>query len=316
MKALNLILVLSAILASCSDKSVENKVVGKVKRPVLTVASKYPGRVLQHYINEGQQVHKGDTLLLLDVPEIEAKLEQAKGAVEAARAQYEMALTGATSGELAQVAAKLEAVTEQYNFAEKSYRRIEAMHADSLVSEQKYDEVLMKYQGARAQLEGVRAKYDEVKKGVRNEKIRMALGTYERARGALQEAMVAYDERYLVAPQDMSIETIALKNGELALPGYGLVTGYQLSSTFFRFTVPENRIGEYRLGDSFTVNSPFTESSYPCELIAIRQLTRYAEITSAFPEYELGEAVFELKMAPKDQEKAMDLYANLTVFLE
>jgi HlyD family secretion protein len=45
-------------------------------------------------------------------------------------------------------------------------------------------------------------------------------------------------------------------------------------------------------------------------------LTRYAEITSAFPEYELGEAVFELKMAPKDQEKAMDLYANLTVFLE
>ena len=317
MKSLSLIFVLSAlVLTGCSDRSVENRIVGKVKRPVLTVASKYPGRVLHLFVNEGQRVGKGDTLLVLDVPEVEAKVEQAKGAVEAARAQYEMALTGATSGELAQVAAKLEAVTEQYNFAEKSFKRIEAMHADSLVSEQQYDEVFMKYQGAKAQLEGVQAKYDEVKKGVRNEKVRMALGTYERAKGALQEAMVAFEERYLVAPQDMSIETLALKNGELALPGYGLVTGYQLSSTYFRFTVPESGIGQYKLGGAFTVTSPFTESAYPCELVGIRQLTRYAEITSAFPEYELGEAVFELKMVPKDQEQAADLYSNLTVFLD
>jgi len=249
------------------------------------------------------------------MPEVEAKNVQALGAVEAAKAQYEMALTGATSNELAQISAKLDAVTEQYKFAEKSYNRIDAMHQDSLVSDQKYDEVHMKYLGAKAQLDGVQAKYNEVKSGVRNEKIRMAMGTYERAKGALQEAMVAYNERYIIAPQHMSIETFALKDGELALPGYGIITGYQLNSTYFRFTVPESKIMKYEVGESFVVNSPFSKTDHKAKLVSIKQLTRYADITSAFPDYQLGESIYELKLVPVDESKANDLYANITVLI-
>ena len=189
------------------------------------------------------------------------------------------------------------------------------MHQDSLVSDQKYDEVYMKYQGAKAQLEGVQAKYNEVKSGVRNEKIRMAMGSYERAKGALQEAMVAYKERYVIAPQHMSLETIALKEGELALPGYGIITGYQLNSTYFRFTVPESKIMKYKVGETFVVNSPFSKTDYKAKLVSIKQLTRYADITSAFPDYQLGESIYELKLIPVDENKANELYANFTVLL-
>jgi len=305
---------MSIFITSCSNEKIEG-IQGKAKRDALSIASKYAGRIVDTYIEEGTIVQKGDTLAVLHVPEIEAKKEQAKGAVEAAKAQYEMALNGATNDQLAQVSAKLDAVTEQYKFAEKSYNRINAMHIDSLVSDQKYDEIYMKYQGAKAQYQGVLAKYNEVKKGVRNEKIRMALGTYERAKGALQEANVAYSERFVIAPQHMSIETIALKNGELALPGYGIITGYQLNSTYFRFTVPESKISNYKIGETFNVNSPFTETSYEGKLVSIKQLTRYADITSAFPDYKLGEATYELKLIPVDQEKADELYANITVLL-
>lgn len=315
MKNLYLILCIGLLTGGCQSNAKKEILQGKVKRDALTIVSKYPGRIIEHFVEEGQNVEKGDTLALIDMPEVEAKKAQAMGAVDAAKAQYEMALRGATNDQLAQVSAKLDAVTEQYNFAEKSYKRVEAMHQDSLVSDQKYDEVYMKYQGAKAQLEGVQAKYNEVKSGVRNEKIRMAMGTYERAKGALQEAMVAYNERYVIAPQHMSLETIALKDGELALPGYGIITGYQLNSTYFRFTVPESRVMKYEMGASFVVNSPFSKTDYKAKLVSIKQLTRYADITSAFPDYQLGESIYELKLVPIDESKANELYANFTVLL-
>ena len=315
MKNLYLILCIGLLTGGCQSNAKKEILQGKVKRDALTIVSKYPGRIIEHFVEEGQNVQKGDTLALLDMPEVEAKKVQALGAVEAAKAQYEMALRGATNDQLAQVSAKLDAVTEQYNFAEKSYKRVEAMHQDSLVSDQKYDEVYMKYQGAKAQLEGVQAKYNEVKSGVRNEKIRMAMGSYERAKGALQEAMVAYKERYVIAPQHMSLETIALKEGELALPGYGIITGYQLNSTYFRFTVPESKIMKYKVGETFVVNSPFSKTDYKAKLVSIKQLTRYADITSAFPDYQLGESIYELKLVPVDDNKANELYANFTVLL-
>ena len=316
-KSIQTIIAAMAILSfsACQTSTQIEGLKGKVKRNALTVVSKYPGRILEHFVNEGDKVEKGDTLALLAVPEIEAKRAQALGAVDAAKAQYELALNGASSDQLAQISAKLDAVTEQYEFAKKSYNRMNAMYQDSLISAQKHDEIHMKYQGAKAQYQGVKAKYNEVKKGVRNEKIRMAMGTYERAKGALQEANVAYNERYIIAPQHMTIETIALKDGELALPGYGIFTGYQLNSTFFRFTVPESKIVNYKIGNTFTITSPFTKTEYQGKLIAIKQLTRYANITSAFPDYELGESTYELKIIPLDPNSANELYANITVLL-
>lgn len=313
----NLITFLSviALISSCSDKKIEG-IQGKSKRDALTIAGKYAGRIAATYVEEGAIVQKGDTLALLYVPEIEAKLEQANGAYETAKAQYEMALNGATNDQLAQISAKLDAITEQYTFAEKSYKRINAMHLDSLVSEQKFDEVYMKYQGAKAQYEGVLAQYNEIKKGVRNEKVRMTLGTYERAKGALQEANVAYEERFVIAPQHMTIETIALKNGELALPGYGIITGYLLNSTYFRFTIPESKIATYKINEHYNIHAPFSKSNFEGKLISVKQLTHYADITSAFPDYQLGEATYELKLVPTDQEKANELYANITVLLQ
>ncbi|MEN8186298.1 MAG: biotin/lipoyl-binding protein [Bacteroidota bacterium] len=314
-KLIYILVIMVPVLTSCNkNKNIEG-LQGKVKRDVISIASKYPGRIEKCYIQEGNTVKKGDTLAILEVPEIEAKRRQALGAVQSAKAQYEMALKGATNNQLEQVSAKLDAVTEQYKFAEKSYKRINAMHKDSLVSDQKHDEVYMKYKAAKAQLEGVNAKYHEVKSGVRDEKIKMALGTYERAKGALEEANIAYAERYITAPQNMTIETIALKEGELALPGYGLFTGYKINGVYFRFTVSESSVAKYKPGSVYTVISPFTDSSIKAKLINIKQLTHYADITSAFPEYQLGESTYELKLVPDNEEDLSSVYTNLTVLL-
>ncbi len=50
------------------------------------VSSKVPGRILEYRVKEGDFVHAGDTLALLEAPDVSAKLEQARAAKDAARA--------------------------------------------------------------------------------------------------------------------------------------------------------------------------------------------------------------------------------------
>ncbi len=191
---------------------------------------------------------KGDTLAQLDVPEVSAKIAQAQGAVNAATAQEQMAKNGATADQMRQLQAKYKGLKEQYEFAQKSYRRANNMFRDSLMSPQAHDEVYAKLQGAKAQYDAVVAELDDVQRGTRFEKVEMAAGQASQAKGALQEANVAYSERYIIATNDMEIETISLNTGELATAGFALFNGYIPESTYFRFTIPESAISKYKKG--------------------------------------------------------------------
>src|SRR5690606_31171028 len=145
------------------------------------------------------------------------------------------------------------------------------MLQDSLISRQQYDEAYTKMQGAKAQYMATLAEFEEAKSGARFEQQIMALGQKDRAEGALQEAGAANKERYIIAPQDMSIENITLTVGELALPGYTLFTGYLNSSTYFRFTIPESQIQSFKSGQAVTIEIPYAKSSFEGSIISISQ---------------------------------------------
>src|SRR5690606_19876041 len=142
MKKIICLLGITLSLAACSNKSKVAQVIqGKVERDEIAVVGKIAGRIDQILVREGDFVKKGDTLAVLDIPEVEAKKAQAQGAVKSAEAQYSMSVHGATANQLKQLNAKKTALNEQYEFAKKSLKRLEAMVKDSLVPQQQYDEV-------------------------------------------------------------------------------------------------------------------------------------------------------------------------------
>ncbi len=266
-------------------------------------------------VNESNKVKKGDTLAILDIPEVEAKIEQALGAVFSATAQYEMAINGATKEQIQQINARLKAAQEQFDFAKKTMARVKNMFEDSLISAQKYDETFAKYNAAKAQLDGVIAKKNEVLKGVRGEKIRMAEGQLKLAKGKLKEAQIAYAERFIIAPENMSIETITLHKGELALAGYNLFIGYINNSSYFRFTTKESEVNNFEKNKIYSIELPFEKKNVNAKLVAIKQLAAYANKTSSYPDYELGESVYELKFIPEDEKEVENLFINYTAIL-
>ena len=303
-------------LVACKNDNPDQLTEGKTKKEIVSFAPKVTGRILKIYVEEGQTVKAGDTLAMLDVPEVSAKIAQAKGATAAATAQAQMAKNGATADQLRQLKAKQKGLAEQFEFAQKSYKRASNMFKDSLMSPQSYDEIFAKYQGAKAQLDAVNAELHDVEIGTRIEKIEMALGQEDQARGVLQEANVAYSERYIIATNDMEIETISLNVGELATAGYALFNGYIPNTTYFRFTIPESKISKYNKGMTVNMKSTYGNQEFSGKIISIKQLTKYADITTAFPDYQPEDAVYEIKVIPTDKAKVNGLLVNSSVTLK
>ena len=314
LKTLALASILS--LVACKNENPDQLTEGKTKKEIVSFAPKVTGRILKIYVEEGQTVKAGDTLAMLDVPEVSAKIAQAKGATAAATAQAQMAKNGATADQLRQLKAKQKGLAEQFEFAQKSYKRASNMFKDSLMSPQSYDEIFAKYQGAKAQLDAVNAELHDVEIGTRIEKIEMALGQEDQARGVLQEANVAYSERYIIATNDMEIETISLNVGELATAGYALFNGYIPNTTYFRFTIPESKISKYQKGMTVNMKSTYGNQEFSGKIISIKQLTKYADITTAFPDYQPEDAVYEIKVIPTDRAKVNNILVNSSVTLK
>ncbi|MBN9385868.1 MAG: biotin/lipoyl-binding protein [Chitinophagaceae bacterium] len=310
------LLYISAILsASCNEKKTP-RMLGKIKRETISFAPKVTGRILKLYVVEGVMVKPGDTLAMLDVPEVNAKIAQARGVVTAATAQNAMAHNGATPNQLKQIRAKFNATKEQFNFAQKSFDRAKAMFEDSMMSPQSYDEAYAKYQGARSQLDAVTAELNEAERGPRAETKEAAAGQQAQAKGVLQEAEVAYSERYIIATNYAKLETIALREGELATAGYPVFNGYLPSSTWFRFTVPESKIAAYKQGEAITIRVPYNHTDLKGKIVTIKQMPRYADITTPYPDYSIDDAVYELKIIPDSIASAEALLFNATVTLD
>lgn len=309
-----LLICISLVLASCSTPN-EDILQGKVERSYVSIVGKIPGRMAELHVTEGDFVKKGDTLAVLDIPETDAKVAQALGAVHSATSQYDMSRHGATKGQLSQLRAKRTALKEQYLFAKKSLDRVAAMVKDSLIPPQDYDEVYAKYQGAKAQYDAVESELEEVENGVRKEQQEMAHGQQKQAEGAYQEAMIAFNERYIIAPGDLKITTSTLALGELALPGYTLFKGEVSTSTYFRFTVPETKLKHFKEGQKVKVKVRYNEEEYLGTIRHIEPLGAYAAISTAYPDFDFQEGLYEIKVDPEDADAAKMLFLQSTVLL-
>ena len=313
----SLILGLLLVLASCSDKKIDPAFMGKIEREQISVVTKVPGNIEEILVSRGDFVKEGDTLAILDIPEVDAKKQQAEGALKSAEAQYQMALKGATNAQIRQLQNKVNGLKEQFEFAKKSKNRLEQMLQDSLIPQQQFDEVYAKYQGARNQYEAAQTELEEAKAGGRQEQQAMALGQQLQASGAISEVGAAEREKYMLAPQDMSVETINLEIGELALPGYPVFSGYIDQSVYFRFTIAESQLRDITPGDRVKVRVRYKDAELiDAEVVMVKALSSYANIATAYPDFDMQQALFEVEVRPIEPEKTRDLITKASVSLE
>ena len=118
---------------------------GEMEVEEYRVSGKVPGRILELRVKEGDLVKAGDTLAVIESPEVQAKMVQARSAVDAASAMEQMAQNGARREMIQTAAQLLEQAKAGLELAEKSYKRVQQLFDEEVVSAQKRDEAEAMY---------------------------------------------------------------------------------------------------------------------------------------------------------------------------
>jgi len=229
---------------------------GQVEGTLVNVSAKIPGRVAAIAVREGQIVKASDLLVTLESPEIQAKLDQAEAAREAAAAQRDKAYHGAREEEIRQARTMWERAQHGTELAEKTFKRVDRLNADGVLPAQRRDEAEAQLKTARDAEAAAKAAFDMATKGAREEDKQAAAALVSRATGAINEVQAYMKETRLSAPIAGEVYKRNSEPGEMVGAGYPIVTLLDPADLWITFQFREDKLAGLRLGDNLTVRVP------------------------------------------------------------
>ena len=274
---------------------------GQVEASEYRVSSKVPGRILEIRVKEGDYVKVGDTLAILDAPDVRAKMEQARGAEDAASALELKALNGARKEQIQGAYQVLQQAKAGLEIAEKSYKRIQRLFDEGVMSAQKRDEVFAQYKAMEAQCKAAQSQYDMAVNGARREDKLAAQAQVNRARGAVQEVNSYLGETVQIAQMEGEVSSIYPKVGELVGTGSPIMTISMMNDMWGTFNVREDQLNGLQVGTEFSAYVPAFNKDIKMKVYYMKDQGSYAvwKATKTNGQYDLK--TFEVKARPVDK---------------
>lgn len=246
---------------------------GRIEGDHVTIASKFPGRIVELSAREGDTIVQDQKLVRLDDVQAWAKAEQARRLVSMLEAQTEAAHTSlavlnlevplaieAAKAKVDSAKAALEKSQAVEQEARRDLARMRALLPDQAVSHQLVEQTEARWKAAasdEAAATGVLAQ-------ARKELAREELGwkriqskekevtaleqQRDQADAALVEAESILSDLTITAPTNGTITTRMIDVGEVVAAGTPLLELVDLDRLYLKVYVPEVQIGKIRLG--------------------------------------------------------------------
>ncbi|MBQ6760721.1 MAG: HlyD family efflux transporter periplasmic adaptor subunit [Prevotella sp.] len=276
----------------------EEVIQGQIDVEEYRVSSKVPSRILELRVKEGDYVHVGDTLAILDAPEVEAKAVQAESAESAAAALSNMAKAGARKEQIQGAYELWQQAKAGLEISKKSYERVQRLFDEGVLSEQKRDEAYANYKALEAQEKAAKSQYDMAVNGARTEEKVAAAAQVNRAKGAVEEVSSYIRETVQTAQMEGEVATIYPKVGELIGSGSPIMTISLMNDVWGTFNVREDQLNGMKKGDTFTAFIPAFNKEIKMRVTSIKDQGSYAtwKATKSNGQYDLK--TFEVKARP------------------
>ena len=281
------------------DRSPET-IQGEVEVSEYRISSKVPGRILELRVKEGDYVHVGDTLAILDAPEVQAKKTQAQSAEDAAAALSDLAQAGARQEQVSGAYQLWQQAKAGLEIAQKTYERVQRLFDEGVMTAQKRDEALANYKALQAQEKAAKSQYDMAVNGARQQEKRAAQAQVNRARGAVQEVQSYIRETVQISNVEGEVSSIYPKVGELIGTGSPIMSISVMSDLWGTFNVREDQLNGLKIGDTFTAFAPAFNKEIKMKVFYIKDEGSYAvwKATKANGQYDLK--TFEVKARPEE----------------
>lgn len=272
---------------------------GEAEATEFRVSGKVPGRIKEFKFEEGMAVKRGDTLVLIDSPELLAKIDQAQAAQSAAEAQNRKAIKGARQELIMGAYEMWQKAEVGVEITKKSFDRVQKLYDKEVVSAQKRDEAEAQYKAAVATAKAAKSQYQMAVNGAEQEDKASALALVNRAKGAVSEVKSYLGEIFLVSPIDGEVSEIFPKHGELVGTGAPIMTITNLEDIWFTFSVREDILNGMQTGNTLKLKIPaLGDKEVEAKVTFIKAMASYATWRSTKVSGQFDAKTFEVRAKP------------------
>lgn len=278
---------------------------GQVDCREYNVSSKIQGRIARLYVEEGDYIHVGDTLAVLDAPEVDAQQRAAQATEGAAQAISEMTDNGSRKEQISTAAELLRQAQAARTIAYKSYQRVKNLYDAGVASAQKCDDARAAFDAATAQVGAARSQYEMAVNGSRREEKRAAADQARAAKSGVDVVRSLLKETVQVSAVEGEVDKIYAHTGELVGNGSPIMTVNLLDDVWGKFNIREDHLEGIRQGSIITAYSPAFKKEYRLKVYYMKGEDEYAtwKSTKADKDYDLK--TFEIRARPVERNKEL-----------
>jgi len=249
------------MLTSCRPAS--RLISGTIEVDEAHVASRYGGRVVKLYADEGTVLKKGDPIVDLEATELKAHRDLMA-------AQLDELEHGPRPSEIEAAKQDWQALAAQLEFSRTEAKRQQELLAQKAVSSSDAQRALSIANALEKSTDAAKNRYDLLVEGTRPERV-------TQARAQLAETDAQLSEMQVTAPADSVLEVLGVKTGDVLSANREVATLILPQHLWVRVYVPESWLGQIRVGDKVRVKvDSWPEKDFEG---AVEQINREAEFT-------------------------------------
>jgi len=272
------------LCANCRGATDRLQVSGTIEIRQLQLAPLTSGRLVRLFKDEGDTVHRGDTLAVLNQPGLDALINQRRAQTEAATLRV----------------AEVRAAQADSERAANDLGRSAQLLQQNIISQQQYDGLKTAFAAAVARLAARRAASSDV----------------AAASAAVAVVLATRDELTIVAPEDGVILSRYANPGEVLAAGTPVLSLGLVHRPWIRAYVGDAYVGRMKVGGAATVRvDAYPDRTFPGRIV---EIASQAEFTPrvALTERERADLVFGIKVEPTDADAGGRLKAGMPVTLD
>ena len=271
---------------------------GEVEVSEYRVSCKFPARVVELRAKEGDYVHVGDTLAILEIPEMSAQEQVAKATQSATQAMSDLTDAGTRQEAIHSAQQLYEQAKAASDVAKKTYTRMQNLYDEGVISAQKRDEASAAWKVALAHENSMKSQYEMALNGAREQQKVAARENVKAAKSAVDVVKSVLKETVQVSTVEGEVSDVYPKVGELVGMGSPIMSINIMSDMWGTFNVREDQLNGLKIGDEFTAFSPAFNKTLKMKVYEIKDEGSYAvwKATKSNGQYDLK--TFEVKAHP------------------
>ena len=270
---------------------------GQAEATEIRISGKLPGRIDTFFVQEGDWVHRGDTLVVINSPEVHAKYQQVN-ALEQVAVQQNKKIDAGTRRQIVATALQLWNKTKSdLTLAQTTYNRILTLYKDSVITSQRKDEVEAMYKAAVAAERAAYEQYQMAVDGAQKEDKASAASMVDAARSTVDEVSALLVDARLTAP-----------------PGTPIMNLVVMDDIHVVLNVREDLMPQFKMDETFVADVPaIGKKNIEFKIYYISPLGSFAtwKSTKQTGSYDLR--TFEIHARPT--QKVDDLRPGMSVLL-